>query len=136
MILVPENLKIRVTLHGNSKIILHDYEGIYVIDPDDLVNGEPSWNKEDVPDKEGAAKSIWYDKDWNNWKISETRHRGSCDEAREKSRGSCDMMTNIGTADDGLPHEIKPWMNKMGGKRTPPGDIVLEGKLKTLNYKP
>ena len=46
--------------------MLHDYEGIYVLDPDDLVNGEPSWNKEDVSDKEGAAKSIWYDKDWNN----------------------------------------------------------------------
>ena len=98
--------------------MLSDYEGLYVLAPDDLVNGEASWNKEN------GAKSIWYDKVGQNWRIGAVGNRGS---------STSDLFTTKGTAEDALPYEIKPWMNRMGGKQTQPDEIVVEGRIKIFS---
>ena len=116
--LVPENLKIRVTLSGDVKSRLSKYEGNYVLAPDDLVNGEAFWNSED------GANSLWYDKIWQNWKIGPVGNRGS---------SNAYFLTTKGTAEDGLPHEIKPWKQNVGGEWTASDDIVVEGRTKIVS---
>ena len=119
--LVPK--KLYVTLTGAVKERWPTSEGTYTLGPS-LLNRQPYWLKKD------GEQAIWYDKDWDNWKMAGQSHLWT-----STSR----MLTTKDSAEDGaqLPHRITPWKYMVDGAWTASSEIKVQntGKFRITNQK-
>ena len=109
-------MKLRVTISGyvrnKDPLKALPYGGTYVL-AQDLVNGKAHWISED------DNYAIWYDTTFQNWKMGTKVNSGS---------STAQYITLVGSAEAGLPHEIKTWQHWEFGMWTDTTDIVVEGK--------
>ena len=75
------------------------------------MNNKPYWLQESGTD------AIWYDKNFQNWKIGHESNLGSGSGAR--------MLSYRGTGATALPQEATPWQYLKDGNWTPSSDIII-----------